>query len=84
LEHKFNMDSLYRNGVQYISREEESQAVAKAVARAVGRQTQSSILTSIDVKETDHESLEFLKSVRRLVDNWLAFGDVDSQIHHCD
>ncbi|KAL4871161.1 hypothetical protein BDV12DRAFT_184032 [Aspergillus spectabilis] len=71
LEHKFNMDSLYRTGVQYISREEEAQAVA----RAVGRQTQTSTLTSMDVKETDHESLEFLKSVRRLVDNWLALGD---------
>ncbi|KAL5336372.1 ribonuclease H-like domain-containing protein [Aspergillus crustosus] len=71
LEHKFNMDSLYRTGVTYVSREEEAQAVATAVKR----QTQTDTLTQMDVKETDHESLEFLKTVRRLIDNWLALGD---------
>ncbi|KAL4883469.1 ribonuclease H-like domain-containing protein [Aspergillus karnatakaensis] len=71
LEHKFNMDSLYRTGVQYISRSEEAQAVAKAVQR----QTQTNPATSLDVKDTDLESLGFLNSVRRLLDDWLALGD---------
>ncbi|KAL2851591.1 ribonuclease H-like domain-containing protein [Aspergillus pseudoustus] len=71
LENKFNMDSLYRSGVPYISREEEE----KAVAKAVERQNQTTISTSLDVKETDHDSLAFLQVVRHLVDRWLALGN---------
>jgi hypothetical protein len=66
------MDSLYRSGVPYISREEEE----KAVAKAIERQNQTAASTSLDVKETDHESLAFLQVVRQLVDKWLALGDV--------
>ncbi|KAL2797528.1 ribonuclease H-like domain-containing protein [Aspergillus keveii] len=71
LDNKFNMDSLYRSGVPYISREEEE----KAVAKAIERQNQTTASTSLDVKETDHESLAFLQVVRQLVDKWLALGD---------
>jgi hypothetical protein len=72
LDNKFNMDSLYRSGVPYISREEEE----KAIAKAIERQNQTTASTSLDVKETDHESLAFLRVVRQLVDRWLALGDV--------
>ncbi|KAL2829145.1 ribonuclease H-like domain-containing protein [Aspergillus cavernicola] len=76
LGNKFNMDSLYRTGVQYISREEE----AKAVSKAVERQNQTSS-TSMDIKETDHESLAFLDVVRQLVNNWLALDKHDDYLN---
>ncbi|KAL5045516.1 hypothetical protein BDW71DRAFT_198248 [Aspergillus fruticulosus] len=71
LEHKFNMDALYRTGVTYVSREEEARSVSKAEER---RKT-APALTSMDVKETDYESLAFLGLVRKLIDEWLALGD---------
>ncbi|KAL4742383.1 ribonuclease H-like domain-containing protein [Aspergillus similis] len=71
LEHKFDMDALYRTGVTYVSREEEAQAISKARER---RKT-APALTSMDVDETDYESLSFLKLVRKLIDEWHALGD---------
>ncbi|KAL2819250.1 ribonuclease H-like domain-containing protein [Aspergillus granulosus] len=71
LDNKFNMDSLYRSGVPYISREEEE----KAMAKAIERQNQTTTSTSLDVQETDHDSLAFLQDVRQLVDKWLALGN---------
>ncbi|KAF4177482.1 hypothetical protein CNMCM8694_000231 [Aspergillus lentulus] len=70
LENKFSIDSILKQGVQYLSREEETQAIANAIERRDRVATH----TSIDVKETEHESLDFLKAVRRLVDDWLALG----------
>ncbi|PKX99583.1 CAF1 family ribonuclease [Aspergillus novofumigatus IBT 16806] len=70
LENKFSIDSVLKQGVQYLSREEEKQAIANAIERRDRVATH----TSIDVKETEHESLAFLKAVRRLVDDWLALG----------
>jgi hypothetical protein len=61
-----------KQGVQYLSREEEKQVIANAIERRDRVATH----TSIDVKETEHESLAFLKAVRRLVDDWLALGAV--------
>lgn len=72
MENKFNMDSLYRTGVSYISREEEEQAISIAVQRNKPTTAQ----TSMDVKETDYESLAFLTLARILIDDWIAFGDV--------
>ncbi|GIJ89375.1 hypothetical protein Asppvi_008315 [Aspergillus pseudoviridinutans] len=70
VENKFSIDSILKQGVQYLSREEEEQAIAKAIER----RDRVAVHTSIDVKETEHESLAFLKAVRRLVDDWLALG----------
>ncbi|KAL3467732.1 ribonuclease H-like domain-containing protein [Aspergillus heterothallicus] len=70
LENKFNMDSLYRSGVSYISRDEEKEAVAKVIKR----QNRATTNTSLDVKDTDYESLAFLHVARQLVDEWLALG----------
>lgn len=72
MENKFNMDSLYRAGVTYISREEEEQAISIAVQRNKPATAQ----TSMDVKETDYESLAFLILARMLIDDWIALGDV--------
>ena len=69
------MDSFYKNGVRYLSRDEENQALVKATERRDRTVENRSLL---DVKDTDHESIEFMKAVRRLVDNWLALGDVQA------
>lgn len=66
------MDALYRAGVTYISREEEEQAISIAVQRNKPATAQ----TSMDVKETDYESLAFLILARVLIDDWIALGDV--------
>ncbi|KAL4812118.1 ribonuclease H-like domain-containing protein [Aspergillus spinulosporus] len=71
LGHKFDMDALYRTGVTYVSRDEEAQAISKAQ----DRRKMAPVLTSMDVDETDYESLAFLKLVRKLIDGWLALGD---------
>lgn len=72
MENKFSMDSFFKHGVRYLSRDEEHQAMAKALERRDRPMTHR----SLDVKETEHESIEFLQAVRRLVDDWLAPGDV--------
>ena len=69
----FCLNSLYNNGVHYLSREEETIAIARAAER-YGR---TSVRKMIDVKETEHDSLAFLEDVRHLVDDWLALGQVD-------
>ncbi|KAK6815330.1 hypothetical protein RU639_008836 [Aspergillus parasiticus] len=71
LENKFCMNSLYSDGVHYLSREEETIAIARAAER-YGR---TSVRKVIDVKETEHDSLAFLEAVRYLVDGWLALGE---------
>lgn len=73
LESKFSMDSLFKHGVRYLSRNEENQAIAKATERRDRTEEHRSLL---DVKDTDHESIEFMQAVRRLVDDWIALGDV--------
>ncbi|KKK27003.1 hypothetical protein ARAM_007082 [Aspergillus rambellii] len=71
LENKFSMDALHRDGVPYLSREEE----ARAISKVIERHNRSALRRSLDVKETEYESIEFLKIVRQLVDAWLALGD---------
>ena len=67
------MDSFFKHGVRYLSRDEENQAIAKATERRDRTEEHRSVL---DVKDTDHESIEFMQAVRRLVDDWIALGDV--------
>lgn len=68
------MDAYFKNGVKYLSRDEEKEATTRATER---RDRQVVRRLEIDVKEEDHESLEFLEAVRKLVNDWLALGDVD-------
>lgn len=75
MENKFSMDSLYRTGVTYLSREEENKAILKAVERT----RTSPVHSSMSVQDTDYESLAFLQLVRQLINNWLALGDVDQR-----
>lgn len=72
LEHKFEMSALYRTGVTYVSREEEARAISKAQERC----KMAPVLTSMDFHETDYESLAFLGLVRKVIDEWIALGDV--------
>ncbi|PYH96974.1 CAF1 family ribonuclease [Aspergillus ellipticus CBS 707.79] len=71
LDNKFSMDSLYKSGVIYLSRDEENRIMAKAIERRDRTTTHS----SLDVEETEYESLAFLAEVRQLVKDWLARGD---------
>lgn len=66
------MEALYKEGVPYLSREEASLAMARAAERGDRLKTR----TSLDVKETEYDSLEFLRIVRGLVDEWLAVDGV--------
>lgn len=59
--------------MRYLSRDEENKAIAKATERRDRTVEHRSLL---DVKDTDHESIEFMQAVRRLVDDWIALGDV--------
>ncbi|RMJ25667.1 CAF1 family ribonuclease [Aspergillus sp. HF37] len=68
---KFRMDSLFTDGVCYLSREEEDIAMSMALERRDG----STVRDALNVKETEHESLSFLTKVRRLIDDWLALGN---------
>lgn len=68
----FRMEAPYVDGLHYLSREEESQVKADLVER----ENFSNVISDIDVKDTDEESLDFLKAVRRDIDEWIAMGDV--------
>jgi hypothetical protein len=68
----FRMEAPYTEGLPYLSREEEAQVKADLIQR----DNFSNIISDLDVKDTDEESLQFLKSVRRDIDEWVALGDV--------
>ncbi|PYI33958.1 CAF1 family ribonuclease [Aspergillus indologenus CBS 114.80] len=70
LTHRFSMDSLFSQGVRYLSRDEETQAVFRAIEKC----ERPEATTTIGVDEAETESLAFLQEVRRLVDEWLALG----------
>ncbi|KAH8429420.1 CAF1 family ribonuclease [Aspergillus melleus] len=70
LQNQFSLNSLYNDGVRYLSREEEDIAMAKASARF--NRTKSHAV--MEVKETEHDSIEFVQAVRKLVKDWLALG----------
>ncbi|GAQ38396.1 CAF1 family ribonuclease [Aspergillus niger] len=70
LENKFSMEDLYKNGVTYLSRDEES----RIMARVMQRNERTTARSSLDVADHEHESIAFLKDARRLVDDWLALG----------
>ncbi|EAU29549.1 conserved hypothetical protein [Aspergillus terreus NIH2624] len=70
LDCSFSLDSLYKNGVPYLSREEEAQVWTISQARE-----NRPVRTELDVKDTDYESIAFLDAVRQLIDEWLASGD---------
>lgn len=77
---KFRMEAVFQEGVPYLSRDEEKLAMAKALER----RDRTSVPSDIDVKETDHESLQFLKVVRSGINAWLALGDVDAPSFLCN
>ncbi|KAJ9209226.1 hypothetical protein DTO166G4_9170 [Paecilomyces variotii] len=68
---KFRMEAPFTEGVPYLSRDEERIALSKAHERR-DRPRETG---AIDVKETDTESLQFLKLVRQGIEAWLALGE---------
>lgn len=73
LSHQFSLDQVCKFGVPYLSRDEEADAIAKAVDSYKSNPPPSK---SLDIKEMDHESLEFIQGVRESIDKWLAQGKV--------
>lgn len=71
LKHGFSIDSLCRHGIQYLSRAEEQLALARVMERCQQTRRQA-----MDIKDDDHESLEFLAKVRTMITDWLAQGKV--------
>jgi hypothetical protein len=71
LKHGFSIDSLCQHGVQYLSRAEEQLALVKVMERCQQTRPQA-----MDIKDDDHESLEFLAKVRTMITDWLAQGKV--------
>jgi hypothetical protein len=71
LKHGFSMDSLCQYGIQYLSRAEEQLALVKVMERCQQTRRQA-----MDIKDDDHESLEFLAKVRTMITDWLAQGKV--------
>lgn len=71
---KFRMEAPFTEGVPYLSRDEAKIATNKAHERR-DRPRETG---AIDVKETDIESLQFLKLVRQGIEAWLAIGEVSS------
>ncbi|KAJ6099323.1 hypothetical protein N7467_000858 [Penicillium canescens] len=69
LKHGFSIDSLCQHGIQYLSRAEEQLALARVVERC-----QQTSRQTMDIKDDDHESLEFLAKVRTMITDWLAQG----------
>lgn len=72
LQNQFSLASLYNDGVQYLSRQEEDRAMTKASAK-FNRTPSRAVL---EIKETERDSIEFVGAVRKLVQNWLALGQV--------
>lgn len=72
LANNFSIDHMCSFGVPYLSREEEKQAVKRALERCQSRVP----VHCLEIKKDDKESLDFVASVRNLVDEWLAQGEV--------
>ncbi|KAK2753240.1 hypothetical protein FQN54_007931 [Arachnomyces sp. PD_36] len=73
----FRMEAPYTDGLPYLSRQEEAQVKIDLIER----NNFSSIISDIDVKDTDAESLDFLQAVRRDIDEWLALGDGENYLN---
>lgn len=66
--HNFRLDAIYEDGVPYLSREEERAIISQAVERRDRKATN----TALDIKETDVETIQFLRATRSLIDAWLV------------
>ena len=71
LKHGLSIDSLCQHGIQYLSRAEEQLALESVMERCQQTRRQD-----MDIKDDDHESIEFLAKVRTMITNWLAQGKV--------
>lgn len=65
----FSIDAICKHGVRYLSRKEEADAVERANQKLEPAET-------VEVKDSDQESLEFLRVVRGTIDAWMKPGVV--------
>lgn len=67
----FSIDALSKYGVRYLSRVEEASAIEHALRKHTPQSTEE-----VEINEEDQETQEFLRAVRRAINNWLAEGKV--------
>jgi poly(A)-specific ribonuclease len=72
MNHHFSMEILCKYGVRYLSRDEEAQCLTIASQRY----SRTNAIAAVDVKETDKETIDFLKAARRTINWWLNQSDV--------
>ncbi|KAJ5159591.1 uncharacterized protein N7482_006595 [Penicillium canariense] len=65
---KFDVSAIFRQGVRYLSREEEIEARDQAARRWAPRDPLE------DAQLSNEETVGFLQAVRREIDNWIARG----------
>jgi hypothetical protein len=75
LANHFSIDHMCSFGVRYLSRSEEILAIKRATEKCQSRNP----VQVANIKQDDHESLEFLEAVRVSINEWLAQGEV----RHC-
>jgi hypothetical protein len=68
---RFSVDALSKQGVRYLTRNEEQEARDKANLRF-------NLPDVWGIKDTDQESVRFLQEVRVLIEHWVAHGQVKS------
>lgn len=71
LENGFRFDKPFSRGVQYLSRDE----AAEAKERAYNRIDKKNIFDDLQLKETDVESLDFVRRVREAITEWKTTGN---------
>ncbi|KAJ5690675.1 hypothetical protein N7462_005067 [Penicillium macrosclerotiorum] len=68
MNNRFDLNSLYRDGVRYLSRREEEEAMEQGIKKCNPHDTVDTRGLELD----NPESIDFLQAVRRELDNWLA------------
>lgn len=72
----FNFDQCFTEGVQYLSREEAECAKQSAYDRFDNK----TVFADLQLKETDVESLDFVRRVREAIVNWRKGSTVSLEI----
>lgn len=76
LDHGFKFDLAYREGIEYLSRDEAQQAKQSAFDRI----DKKNVVEDLHLKETDIESLDFIRRVREAITAWTTTNQAELEI----
>ena len=68
----FSMDIACKQGVRYLSRDEESRSTLISKHKF----SRQSAIEAVKDKDGDQEAIDFLHVIRHLIDRWLAQDEV--------